>query len=330
MPEVIDWQSGRGDEIIYRHPRRTINWGDTVNVLPNQVAVFIKDSKVYDVLQPGRHLMKTKNIPLLTRALSTIVGYDKNPFDCEVIFINMSDFQGKFGGRSQTRELAPLQFFGDYFYKVADPQKFAFQIAGNRNIFSTSEFNEFFRNFVVQEVMSALSKKSIVDVLTDLDKTSNMIEQEIKPEFLEMGIELKNLKFGGIDTTPEYRDRLFWMRAGIPASQIQQYAGMAQVAEKLPEGGGAGFGTGAVVMQNLFSQQAAQKAEQIKSTGNIEEAFLTCNQCGGKFSPNAKFCPHCGDPTDDEKRGSVKYCINCGAQNPPTAKFCGNCGTKLA
>lgn len=329
MPEVLDWMSGRGDEILFRHPRTEINWGDTVNVLPNQVAVFIKDSQVYDILNPGRHLMKTKNIPLLTRLLSAIVGYDKNPFNCQVIFINLADFQAKFGGRSQTQELAPLQFFGDYFYKVADPQKFAFQIAGNRNIYSTSDFNEFFRNFVVQELISLLSKKSIVDAMSDLDATSNSVEKEIKSELLEMGIELKNLKFGGIDTTPEYRDRLFWLRAGVSAGEIQKYAGTAKVAEKLPEGG-ASLGAGMIMMNNLFSSQGvAQKADDIKSSGNIESAFITCNQCKGKFSPNAKFCPHCGDPSDDELKGDTKFCTNCGAKSPAIAKFCGSCGNQL-
>ncbi|UJG41862.1 MAG: SPFH domain-containing protein [Candidatus Heimdallarchaeum aukensis] len=328
MPEVIDWLTGKGDEVIFRHPRTEINWGDTVNVLPNQLAIFIKDSKVYDVLEPGRHLMKTQNIPLLTRALSAIVGYDKNPFHCSVIFVNMSQFQGKFGGRSQTKELAPLQFFGDYFWKIKDPNLFAFEIAGNRNIFTTSAFNEFFRNFFVQEVMSVLSEKSIVDILQDLELTSNAVEDAVAPELEKLGIELLNLKFGGIDTTPEYRDRLFWMRAGVAPEKIQQYSGMAKVAEKLPEGGGGGL-AGAVVMNNLFSQNQVQKAEEIKSSGKVDEAFLTCNQCGATFSPSAKFCPQCGDPTDDEKKGKVKYCPNCGAQADPTAKFCGACGFKL-
>ncbi len=330
MPEVIDWKTGRGDEIIYRHPRQTINWGDTVNVLPNQVAVFIKDSKAYDVLKPGRHLMKTKNIPLLTRFLSAMVGYDKNPFDCQVIYVNMGKFQGKFGGRSQTKELAPLQFFGDYFYKIKDPQLFAFEIAGNRNIYSTGAFNEFFRNFVVQEVISVLSEKSIVDVLSNLQVTSNHVEDVVATDLLEMGINLTNLKFGGIDTTPEYRDRLFWMRAGVDAKQIQQYDGTAKVASKLPSGGGANFGVGAAVMNNLFTQKQLNQAENIKETHHTEEAFLTCNQCGAKFSPSAKFCPGCGDSTEDEKKGKhKKFCINCGSEVDSKAKFCGACGNKL-
>ena len=51
MVEVFVWATGRGDEIMYRHPRDTLNWGDQVNVMPNQVAVFIKDSVAYDVLK---------------------------------------------------------------------------------------------------------------------------------------------------------------------------------------------------------------------------------------------------------------------------------------
>ncbi|MHA1405836.1 MAG: SPFH domain-containing protein [Candidatus Heimdallarchaeaceae archaeon] len=327
MVEVIEWATGRGDEIMYRHPRTTINWGDQVNVMPNQVAVFIKDSVAYDVLTTGRHFMKTRNIPLLTTALSKIVGFDKSPFNCQVIFLSLSDFQGKFGGRSQTQELAPIQFFGDFYYKIDNPQKFAFEIAGNRNIYTTSEFNEFFRSFIVESVISKLSEKSIVDLMSNLGKTSDFVENEVKGELAEMGVKLKNLKFGGIDTTPEYRDRLFWMRSGVAAQDIQKYAGMAKVAEKLPEGG-SGL-TGAVMVNNLFSQQNIKQAETIKETGSVEQAFITCNQCGHKISPAAKFCGYCGDPTDDEKKGQVKFCTNCGNQNSPDAKFCSSCGAKL-
>jgi len=327
MVEVIEWPLGRGDEIMYRHPRDTLNWGDQCNVLPNQVAVFIKDSVVFDVLKSGRHFIKTKNIPLLTTFLSKIVGFDKSPFNCQVIFINMADFQGKFGGRSQTQELAPVQFFGDYFYKIDDVQKFAFEIAGNRNIYTTAAFNEFFRSFIVESVISKLSEKSIVDLMSNLKKTSGFIQSEVAPDLAEFGIKLKQLKFGGIDTTPEYRDRLFWMRSGVSAGQVQQYSGMAQVAEALPEGG-SGL-TGAVMVNNLFSRQEIKQADKIESKGDVDAAFITCNQCGKKVSPAAKFCAHCGDPTDDELSGKMKFCTNCGSKNESGAKFCGNCGHKL-
>ncbi|MCG3257347.1 MAG: zinc-ribbon domain-containing protein, partial [Candidatus Heimdallarchaeota archaeon] len=60
----------------------------------------------------------------------------------------------------------------------------------------------------------------------------------------------------------------------------------------------------------------------------VEAAFITCNQCKNKVSPAAKFCANCGDPTDDEKKGEVKFCTECGAKNAPDVKFCGNCGHK--
>ncbi|MCG3260703.1 MAG: zinc-ribbon domain-containing protein, partial [Candidatus Heimdallarchaeota archaeon] len=199
-------------------------------------------------------------------------------------------------------------------------------IAGNRSIYTTASFNEFFRTFIVESVISKLSEKSITDVMSNLGKTSDFIEDEVKGDLLEMGIKLKNLKFGGIDTTPEYRDRLFWMRSGVAAQDIQQYAGMAKVVEKMPEGG-SGL-TGAVMINNLFSRSELKQADKIEKKGEVEAAFITCNQCKNKVSPAAKFCANCGDPTDDEKKGEVKFCTECGAKNAPDVKFCGNCGHK--
>ena len=164
--------------------------------------------------------------------------------------------------------------------------------------------------------------------MSNLGKTSNFIEDEVGVDLGGMGIKMKNLKFGGIDTTPEYRDRLFWMRSGVEAQEIQKYAGIAKVAEKLPEGG-SGM-TGMVVMNDLLlSRSQTRQADKIEKKGEVESAFISCNQCKEKVSPAAKFCAHCGDPTDDEKKGSVKFCTECGAKNTPSDKFCGNCGDNL-
>ena len=162
--------------------------------------------------------------------------------------------------------------------------------------------------------------------MSGLGKVSDFIKKEVGPDLKEFGIKLKTLKFGGIDTTPEYRDRLFWMRSGVSAGQVQQYAGMAKVVEKLPEGG-SGL-TGAVMINNLFSRSELKQADKIEKKGEVEAAFITCNQCKNKVSPAAKFCANCGDPTDDEKKGEVKFCTECGAKNAPDVKFCGNCGHK--
>ena len=86
MPDNLEWTTSSGEEIVYRHPKDRIGWGDILVVKQNQIAVYMKDGKAYDVFGPGRYVMKTNNIPLLTKVLSRIAGYEKTPFQAELIF----------------------------------------------------------------------------------------------------------------------------------------------------------------------------------------------------------------------------------------------------
>ena len=152
-----------------------------------------------------------------------------------------------------------------------------------------------------------------------------MVKDDVGKELAQFGIELVTVKFLGIDTTPEYRDRLFWMRAGVDPNKVLTFSGMKDIAGAMPEGSGAGFGFAAAVFPDLM-----KKADEVKEKGvKEEEVLIKCNQCGGYFSPAAKFCPHCGDPTDDELKGRKKFCPNCGAEVDVSAKFCPACGYKL-
>ncbi len=325
MPEIIEWLDQSGQQIVWRHPRDRLQWGDNLTVKPNQVAVFMQEGKVYDVFTPGNYVLKTDNIPYLSRVLSAIKGYDKNPFHAEVIFVSTADFRAKFGGRSQTKELAPLQFYGDYIYHVTDPVKFAMEIVGNRNLFSQNSFEEFFKSFFQEQLISSLSDFSIVDVMKESTKTSKDVEKLVDKDLKNFGIGVKNVNFAGLDTTPEYRDRLFWMRSGVDVNQIQTFSAMKDVAGALPSDSAAGLGATAFLMPEMM-----RKADQIKSgAAKPEEVMIKCNQCSAMFSPAAKFCPSCGDPTDDELKGKEKFCVNCGNHVSAEAKFCGSCGAKL-
>ena len=134
MPEVYEWRGARPGDIVWRHPDDRIQWGSQIIVKQNQNAILFKEGKAYDVLSPGRHFITTKNLPLITKLLSKIVGYDRSPFNAEVIFVSLSDFKGKFGGRTQTMDLAPLQFHGEYYFEIKEPSPFIMEVVGNKSI----------------------------------------------------------------------------------------------------------------------------------------------------------------------------------------------------
>ncbi len=110
MPQVIEWTNAGPDAIIYRYPNEDITWGAQLIVHEYEMAVFFRDGKAYDVFGPGRHTLTTLNLPLLTSLLTRIAGFGGNkPFKATVLYISTKVFNGKWGTRAQTTELAPLQ-----------------------------------------------------------------------------------------------------------------------------------------------------------------------------------------------------------------------------
>jgi len=325
LPEVYEWMGARPGDIVYRHPDDRIQWGSQIIVKQNQTAVLFKEGKAYDVLPPGRHFITSKNLPLITKLLSRIVGYDRSPFNAEVIFVSTSDFKGKFGGRSQTQDLAPLQFHGEYFWEVKEPNAFVMEIVGNQTIYNSAAAMDYLRSFFVQTSIDELSDFKLVQVMRQLDEVSEEIEKVIFPQLTRWGINLIDLKYMGVDTTPEYRDRLFWMQSGVTADKLITLKTVEKSSEHLGKSPGAGLGAGMVLLPELMRQ-----ADKAKSSGRADQdAVLTCPKCGGNTSPAAKFCPTCGTQMGVKPKNALKFCTNCGDKIDEGEKFCSACGVKF-
>jgi len=325
MPEVYEWMGARPGDIVYRHPDDRIQWGSQIIVKQNQAAILFKEGKAYDVLMPGRHFIKSKNLPLITKLLSRIVGFDRSPFNAEVIFISTSDYKGKFGGRSQTMDLAPLQFHGEYYWEVKDPSAFVMEIVGNQKIYTSASATDYLRGFFIQTSIDQLSKFKLIQVMRELDEVSETIEKDIYPQITRWGINLIDLKYLGVDTTPEYRDRLFWMQSGVSADKLLTLKTVEKSSEHLGKSAGAGFGAGMVLLPELMRQ-----ADKAKSSGRADdEAVVTCPKCGGHTSPAAKFCPKCGTQMGVKARKALQFCTNCGDKIDKGEKFCSACGQKF-
>ena len=65
MPQVIEWPSPSGEDIVWTYPSEDITWGAQLIVHEMENAVFFRDGKVYDVFGPGRHTLTTLNLPML-------------------------------------------------------------------------------------------------------------------------------------------------------------------------------------------------------------------------------------------------------------------------
>ena len=90
--EVLEFLDTTGNTMVKRVPDSgdyEIKWGAQLTVRESQNAIFFRDGRALDSFGPGRHVLQTQNIPLLTK-LITRLGYGtKSPFRSEVYFLNM-------------------------------------------------------------------------------------------------------------------------------------------------------------------------------------------------------------------------------------------------
>ena len=321
MPQIIEWKNPGAEDILWRYPDEEIIWGAQLIVHEYEVAVFFRDGKAYDVFNAGRHQLTTLNLPVLTGILSRLVGFKEKPFKATVIFISTKVFAGKYGTQGQTTELAPLKVHGSFWFKVETPQLFVNEVVGGQNAYSTEDVNNYLRGFLNEKIIDELSHYDLLTVFTRLDETSVLVKNAILDYFKRVGLELTDLRFEGIDTTPEYRERLFWLRTGKAApEEVLRMETVKKAAEELGKSSGAGFGTGMVLIPQVMTPTGPAQAPAA--------ALVICPKCNAKIPATSKFCPECGTTITPPSSGTIS-CPKCGKTIPSISKFCPDCGAKI-
>jgi membrane protease subunit (stomatin/prohibitin family) len=316
VPKVIEWVGAREGDIVWKYPVEEIAWGDNLIVHEYEAAVFFRDGKAYDVFRAGRHALTTANLPLLTKIFSKIAGFDKVPFRAIVVFVSLKQFQGKFGAQGQTKELAPLKFFGGFWFRVEEPNLFVNEVVGGQGAFTTDGLQNFLRGYFNERLIDTLSQYSLADVYGKLDETSLLAKNVLFDAFSRIGLELIDVKFEGIDTTPEWRDRLFYIKTGVGATEVLRMETVQKSAESLSKSPGAAVGAGAVILPQVLQPAPAPAPAA---------PMVLCPKCNFQNPQTAKFCSNCGAPL----QAVGITCPKCGTSNPAGTKFCGNCGTPL-
>lgn len=321
MPQVIEWKNPGSEDIVWKYPNEDITWGAQLIVREFEAAVFFRDGKAYDILGPGRHTITTLNLPLLTGILRRIAGFGETPFKAMVIFVSTRVVAGKYGTRAQTTELAPLQVHGSFWFKIDNPQLFVNEVVGGQNAYTTSDVNNYLRGFLNEKIIDELSRYDLLTVFTRLDETSVATKTTILDAFKRIGLDLTDLRFEGIDTTPEYRERLFWLRTGRAApEEVLRMETVKEAAKELGKSSGAGLGTGMVLIPQIMTPTGVASAPAA--------ALIICPKCNARVPATSKFCPDCGTKIAAPS-AETKNCPKCGHPVLTSAKFCPECGKKL-
>ncbi|MCL2570289.1 MAG: SPFH domain-containing protein [Firmicutes bacterium] len=358
--KLIEWTDMRSDLIAYKFPmndRAEIMNGSTLVVREGQVAIFVKDGKLADIYAPGRHKLTTANMPVLTTLMNWHHGF-KNPFRCDVYFINTTILTGQKWGTANPFTMRDPEFgviriraFGTYNFRVLDPKMLLLSLLGAKSEFSVTNIREKLRSIITSNISNvvASSKYNAIDLSTKLLDFNKLAQDSLQPLFASVGFQLtlfvvENISF------PEEVERAIDSRSSVGVLSdkmgsfvaMQQAQAMRDMANNPAGIGGAfmgmgmmgGMGAGLAMNQaqdaNLASGLQATPPPQPKAPAAAPVAQASapstkpCSKCKAQIAPNSRFCGECG-----EKQAQEKACPKCSVKVKKGSRFCAECGEKL-
>ncbi len=354
--EILEWFDDTGKELVHRIPEKgsgEIKYGAQLTVRESQAGVFFYKGKAVEAFGPGRHTLKTANIPILTKLVSMPWGMT-SPLRAEVYFVNMKVFTDlKWGTRDPVAfkdselGLIRLRAFGVFNLQIVQPALFINRLVGTQGIFSTEEVEEYLNRVIVSRFNDYMGETldSILELPSQYDELSEGLAKRLQKDFSHFGLNLTHLYMNAITPPPEVQkaidDR---SRMGVFKDMnklMQMKAAMAmEKAAGSEEGSGAGAGMGAgmgLMMPAMFAQYftGGMAPAQPKDS----QATATCPECKAGIPVNAKFCPSCGHQLliftqcagcGKNLTPGAKFCPRCGhaVEKKPTARFCPKCGTE--
>jgi membrane protease subunit (stomatin/prohibitin family) len=337
--ENLEWFDESGQELVHRLPEEgsgEIKYGAQLTIRESQAGVFYYKGKAVGVFGPGRHTLKTANIPLLTKIASLPWGM-QSPLRAEMYFVNLKIFTNlKWGTRDPVAfkdselGLIRLRAFGIFNLQVVQPVLFINRLVGTQGIYTTAAVEEYLNRVIVSRYNDFMGETidSIINLPSKYDELSDGLAKRLHEDFSHFGVNLTHLYINSITPPPEVQQAIDdRSRMGVFDDMnklMQMKAAMAMEKAAEAEGGtGAGMGTGmGLMMPAMFAQYFAGALPQSGKTENTSE--FTCPECHHKIAVDAKFCPQCG-----HQQVVFNQCAKCAKNLAPNARFCSRCGATV-
>lgn len=339
--EAVEWFDETGKELVHRIPEQgsgEIKLGAQLTVRESQAAVLFYKGKACDAFGPGRHTLKTANIPVLTKILS-IPWAMASPLRAEIYIANMKIFPNlKWGTREPVAfkdselGLIRLRAFGIFNIQIVQPVLFINTLVGTMGKYSTEEIEEYLKQVIVSRFNDHLGENldSLLNMPGKYDDLSTGLQKRLQDDFAYFGLALNNLYITSITPPPDVqkaiddKSRLSVLNDLDGLIKLKAAMAMEKASESTGDAGsGMGMGMG-FMMPAMFAESFRSKTGQ-RSSKNAERTdaslFVTCPDCGHAIPKDARFCPDCG-----HQQLIFNRCVNCGKNIPPNARFCSRCG----
>ena len=299
---------------VLRYPllNNSLKIGTKLLVKQNQVAVFVDETDVLDVLPEGIYTLNVESLPKLAAKKHWDRKFNAS-FRCEIYFVSLTLFDNLKWGmvnsliiRDNDFGSVAIKCFGNCSFKVVDAGIFMKELFGKISSFNDEDIALYIKTLIVTGITDMLLNKRIsaLDFVCNYDKFEMEDYQSIREKFAKCGLFLQNLIIENI-TIPEEIEKLINIK-------IQENITSSTQQTKLP-------------INHPINAGTIHTAEMKKMFNFTHDFTITCVKCGATIAKNFKYCPQCGA----ENKEIAKECPKCHNIVAFKANFCPDCGTKL-
>lgn len=368
--ELIEWFDDSGQEFARRFPQEgsgEIKFGAQLVVRESQAGIFFYNGKAVHVFGPGRHTLKTANIPILNKIMGIPWGLE-SPLRAEAYMVNTKVFPNlKWGTREPVAfkdsqlGLIRLRAYGMFNVQIVQPLLFINSLVGTMASFTVPDLSDYLGKVIVSRFNDFLGENmdTILNLPSLYDEWSAGLRQRLQEDFRHFGLSLNQLFINSITPPPEVQKAMDdKTKLGMfdDMNRLMQLKAASAMEKAAANQGSAGdsMGLGVGFMMPSLMAQAMQMAGQsavapapaaalacpecrqpireedrfCSSCGHQLVVFEQCKGCGENLTPGSRFCPRCG-----RQAGSMREtakCPSCGGENLSTSSFCNHCGERMA
>ena len=286
--DVIEFVDDNGTVLVKRIPdsgHLEIIWGSQLTVRESQEAVFFRDGKSLDVFGAGRHILKTQNVPVVGKWVTSF-GYGENsPFRAEVLFVGKQLFPNfKWGTkepvlfRDSEFQMVRLRSHGSFSIQVEDTLLFINKIVGTMGLYTTEVISDYLRGIIISKFNVVLGRmlKTIFDIPAAMDELNLVMRTELFTDFGGLGLKLHDFYIHSI-SLPDEVQKMIDTRTGMNAmGNLDQYMKL-KIADSLGDAAknnstaGTGFGLGAGIGMGMGLPNMIQQSMNPESNESVSD-----------------------------------------------------------